>query len=151
MGVNLTPPPLDYLADLVTLPPAFDVQSEGGSSDWETGSEYATTNPGCATDGDDEPAPLPPDLNRAAKRKASAKQRRQVKRQCTAKKQTPTSIRVPTFHEAPSALRAELHGESDFPANSTGFSALWKEALKADEVWTLGELREKEVILWDGK
>lgn len=151
------PPSPGSLADIVPLPPALDAASDAGSSEWEASDAGYADGAGYADDA--EPATTPPQplglqkrkLNHKAQRDANARLRRQNKRRRTAAAQTPTALRTPTFDEAPSSIPTGLRGEADFPANSTGFSALCKAALKADEVWTLSELREKEVFEWDGK
>ena len=154
----LKAPSLESLADIVPLPPVFDIQSEADSSDCEGGSGYATTDAGDATDYDVDPAAIP-QLNAAQKRKresiakrnAGKKLHRQTKRQRLAAERMPTTLRAPTFREAPLAVHTALSSESDFPVNSTGFLALRTKSLKPGEVWTLGELQGMGLLKWDGK
>lgn len=55
-----------------------------------------------------------------------------------------------TFHEASRHHSHHPPRRVGFSYNSTGFSALQKAALEATKVWTLAELREKDVVMWNG-
>lgn len=166
------PAPLESLSDIPLLPQVFDAQPERtfvrceAESEYETGSEYASEpqhDSEYLTDAENAVPEHQPaqHLTKKEKRKRehedrvrnSKKLRLQGKRQREARGRTATTLRATTFSKAPTAVRTRLKSKRDMPVNSTGFSALRRQTIKVDELWTLKELRKngKRILEWDGR